>query len=161
MSSIAHNALMRAHLCSGYCLNGLRTLHSCLLMSVWCLCMFQLVCRVWPLGRQRIRFSASRRWWMVMGPRHTGPGSCRGMNSYWWEWMNGWIDAALFTDKHAWFTIHSSTILNLQLCKLINSHQTSHIKRVKGGIRGSRFLLTWNPTESLLLIWIPTNPSHA
>lgn len=85
-------ALMRAHLCSNHSLNWLPVLHSCLLLSVWWfLCMFQLVCRVWPLGRQRTRFTASRRWWMVMGPRRTGPGSCRGMNSYWWEWKGSWI----------------------------------------------------------------------
>ncbi len=43
------------------------------------------VCRVWPRGRQRIKSTANRRWWIKTDPLHTGVESCVEKNWSWWD----------------------------------------------------------------------------
>lgn len=43
------------------------------------------VCRVCPHGRQRIKSTANRRWWIKKDPLHTGVESCVETNWSWWE----------------------------------------------------------------------------
>ena len=48
-----------------------------------------LLCRAWPPGKQRTRFTANRLYWAGAAPRPSGAESWAGRNSYWWVGRQG------------------------------------------------------------------------